>query len=523
MMRGMVKKTRLIGMAATLGLAFGGTAASQTNGDMNQYHEQCRYVIQVASNSDQKQVAEKTAELRGVWEDTRWEKKVTKGQDLYRIIVGFFEGFSRAKSYLKANHIEQKMPGSFVGNGSSYGRAESIEKQQSDTGGTSPALDTEALSASTAAVEDAGALENESRAVSRSAKEHVSSVGNSVDLPDDAASEATSKRSGNGDSVQHNQKISRLTPDSEGDSQVTETAPDKSSMGKAYIADRSRFDARSPISGSPCSLSMKEFTKLVYERNQQILVGLLEWEISKELVNRSKAIFDPKLTGSYQHVYNIKMNATEEILSRGYKEDFEEENEITNAATEGLLPTGGQLRFSYLFENLNNSVSDTREEFQTFLGLNMVHPLLKNAGPNATMVNTRMAEADSEIAFQTYRQNMMLVIARAAASYWDLYSAHEKLKARNKSVAIAEMILKDNRERLKIGKMAETEVLKARAGLALRKSLVSEAMQNLVSAIYSARSFFSSSGSDEKSNIVPIDVLEIEDAMPDFGNSFRQT
>lgn len=282
-------------------------------------------------------------------------------------------------------------------------------------------------------------------------------------------------------------------------------------------------DTRDPTTGGIYPLSMKEFIRLVYHHNQNIFVEKLEWKISRELVNRAKSIFEPKLVGSYQHIYNSKLNTAEEILSRGHKEDFEEENDYTNAAIEGLLPTGGRLRFSYLFENINNSISTTQDDFQTFLGVDLTHPLLKNAGVNATMVSIRTAQADSDIAFQTYRQNMMLVIARAAAVYWDLYSAQERYQARKRSVEIAKEILRDNKARVRIGKIAVTEVLEAEAGLALRESLISEAKQDLVSAIYTARSYFSSSGSGEKSQVVAIDPLMIEEDIPDFGHSFWQT
>ena len=116
-------------------------------------------------------------------------------------------------------------------------------------------------------------------------------------------------------------------------------------------------NVRDPTLGKASPIGINEFIALVYEHNQKIIVEELEWRISKEMINRAYSIFEPELTNSYQHIYNHKPNTAEEILRRGFKEDFEEENHLTHAAIKGLLPTGGQLSFSYLFDNLNNNIS----------------------------------------------------------------------------------------------------------------------------------------------------------------------
>lgn len=480
---------------------------------------QCRYVIQIASGFDEVLIEKEVADLSRRWKDVRYGKGKTEGRDIYRITVGCFSGVSKANTYLIDSGIRENIPGSFVGNGNVLKHQENTERNAIDK----PVA---------AEVQSAGSVSKLARIVAFSETteeepalaKHLDEKTTVTKASYDQALPVTDNR----------EAVESVAEESLAEGMILQNLADKPLSRSDREKGRARenpkigdalvtVDTRDPTLEDVYPLGITEFIKLVYERNQKIIVDRLEWEISRELVNRSKAIFEPKLIGSYQREYNDKMNTTEEILSRGYKEDFEEENNYTSAAVEGLLPTGGELRFSYLFEDLNSSVSTTQDEFQAFLGMNLTHPLLKNAGVDATMVGIRMAQADSEIAFQTYRQNIMLVIARSAAAYWDLHSSQEKYHARKRSVEIAEEILRDNEDRVRVGKMAVTELIEASAGVALRRSLVSEAKQTLVSAIYNARSYFASSGSGGRSQIVTTDPLTIEEEMPDFGYSFWQT
>jgi outer membrane protein TolC len=110
-----------------------------------------------------------------------------------------------------------------------------------------------------------------------------------------------------------------------------------------------------------------------------------------------------------------------------------------------------------------------------YLGLSVRQPLLKNAGIETTKTAIRVAQKESQVSFQEYRREMMQTVSKAAAVYWHFYRTQENLILREESVRIADKILVDNRQRHRTGKMAETEVLEAMAGVSSRKALSSEA------------------------------------------------
>ncbi|MBE9581874.1 MAG: TolC family protein [Proteobacteria bacterium] len=265
-------------------------------------------------------------------------------------------------------------------------------------------------------------------------------------------------------------------------------------------------------------LGIREFIKMVREKNERINSQALEWAISRDAVKGAQSIFEPEFAGSYEHKYNRQQNTVQEFYSHNYQKEYQERDDDFSAAIEGLVPTGAQVRLGYTLRNVSDSLGDDNE-YKTFLGGSLTQPLLKNAGIKTTTASIRIAEADSDVAFQAYRRDMIQVVSGAAVAYWDLSLAQEKLNMRKDSVRVAEKILEDNRARFRTGKMAEIEVLEAQAGVALRRSLESKAKQYLVIAMNDVRTFFSSSANEKEMKVEANDRLEVEKLKPNFVDS----
>lgn len=269
-------------------------------------------------------------------------------------------------------------------------------------------------------------------------------------------------------------------------------------------------------------LSLQDLVHLVREKNERIMFQDEEWGISRDTVEGAKAIFEPAFVSSYLHEDRSRRNTVREAVSQGFLEVFDEKSHDYDAALEGLVPTGGKVSLGYsgrAFRNTLNEQSGIDREYQTFVGARLTQPLLKNAGVEVTTAGIRVAEADADIAFQGYREEIMRVISEAASAYWDLYLAQEKYKVRQQSIHIAEEILKDNMARVRTGKMARTEVLEAEAGLAVRRSLLSEAEFAIVSAMNIVRNLFSSSAAERHIAVEATDRAQIRAFREKFSES----
>jgi len=249
----------------------------------------------------------------------------------------------------------------------------------------------------------------------------------------------------------------------------------------------------------------------VLENNERIKMQQSQHAISLHAVENAKSIFEPAFVGGFQYGDDKHRNTVEQSISQDGADLFWENGTDSQIAIEGLLPTGGRVRFgttSRGFENSLQEDKDVDQEYDSFLGLNISQPLLKSAGWQSTTTGIRVAEADADISMQTYRQGTMRVLSEAASAYWDLYFAQQLYLIRAVSEQHAQKLLDINQARVKTGKLAETEVLEASSALAYRKSLVSEAKQSMNIAMNTLRSLFSVSVTESNTPIRASDRIE---------------
>jgi outer membrane protein TolC len=244
-------------------------------------------------------------------------------------------------------------------------------------------------------------------------------------------------------------------------------------------------------SGPERALGLTEYLNLVVQNNESLQAKVLDVEIARRRARGAYGIFEPELAGGVMREYNKRENTAQEYAQSLNQSIFEERNVVYNAGLESLVPTGARVRLGYTLRDLQNNLQVARAvnsgnftnlpdgEFQSFFGLTLTQPLLRNYGASATLAEIRIMALNSEIAYQEYRRQMMMVVSTAEASYWNLYLAQEQVRAFQESVTLSETVLSDAKARMDAGKGAELDVLEAQSALALRKSKLNEAAQKL--------------------------------------------
>ena len=231
-------------------------------------------------------------------------------------------------------------------------------------------------------------------------------------------------------------------------------------------------------------LTVRELVERILEFNESIQIKMLETEIAQKTLKAEQGLFEPAVVGTVDHIDNQHPNNVKEARSL-LTSELNERNTLYSGGLEFLSPIGSRFRLGVSFHDLQNNLqrqssnlgtsTNLHNEYESFVGVSLVQPLLKNFGVAATTVRIRLAAAASDLAFQEYRRQLMLTVARAESAYWDLYLTQEQERIAADSVGVAEAILTDNRHRLEVGRSSELEVLQAEAGLALRQARRSEA------------------------------------------------
>jgi len=273
---------------------------------------------------------------------------------------------------------------------------------------------------------------------------------------------------------------------------------------------------------------LRAFLQLVLERNESLHARVLEFEINQKRFQAERGIFEPELVLGYDRVENKRENTAEQRRSSGVL-IFEEENNIYNSGIEALVPTGARVRLGYSLRDLRNNLQDppigsiitntTGSEYQSFAGISLTQPLLKNGWNNATLANIRLAALASDVAYQAYRRQMMLIISTAEASYWNLFMAQEQVRFFRDSVRLARTLVTDNQARVQAGKAAELEVLEAQAGLALRDSKLVEAEQKYYETAAQLLTLISLASLGAAPTLHALDEPGLSVEVPDFAHS----
>src|ERR1700679_1379527 len=254
-----------------------------------------------------------------------------------------------------------------------------------------------------------------------------------------------------------------------------------------------------PESTNVVDLTLSDYIHKVFAHNESAQAQMLETEVSRQKERAETGIFEPVLQASVTREANARTNTFEEQAAENGESFFSEQNTIYNGGVQQLIPLGGTIQLGANMSMLDNDINPDAsilsttnvlffKQYQTFVGGTLPQPLFKNFGLGPTLASIRLAALDSDIAFQEYRKQLMLVISRAETAYWNLYFAQEQLRFYDNSVAVAQNVLDDNRQKLNAGQGSELDVMEARSGLALRQTKRNEAWQSYLDAMGMMRS-----------------------------------
>lgn len=247
--------------------------------------------------------------------------------------------------------------------------------------------------------------------------------------------------------------------------------------------------------GQPAiELTLDDYLQKVVQHNESVQAQMLEAEASRRKYRGELGAFEPNLEASLTHEENKRTNNIQQQAQQGGQNFFSERNNIYDGGIEDLIPTGGKIRLGATMSDLANNVNPVPfffsptnnlfiRQYQTFVGATFTQPLLKNAGFTPTLAASRLAALDSDIAFQTYRRQLMLTIYQAEGAYWNLYFAQEQVHFFDQSVSVAQEVLNDAKQKMNAGQGAQLDVMEAQSALALRNTKRNDAVQNYFDAL----------------------------------------
>jgi len=141
--------------------------------------------------------------------------------------------------------------------------------------------------------------------------------------------------------------------------------------------------------------------------------------------------------------------------------------------------TAMQVSFSNQRATTNSIFANLSTQVSSSFRLTLRQHLLAGFGllPNTRFI--RIAKHNKEISDAGFRLQVIATVSQIQNIYWDLVTAYEDVKVRERSLELANKTLSDNRKQVEIGTLAPIEIVRAESEVATRNQELIVAQTNL--------------------------------------------
>ncbi|MGD1070526.1 MAG: TolC family protein [Bryobacteraceae bacterium] len=236
--------------------------------------------------------------------------------------------------------------------------------------------------------------------------------------------------------------------------------------------------------------------------------------------------FDPALTGQFlaQHLTTLEINP----LNYGTPALVNNTVAANAGYTQGFGP-GTQLQASFqnLYNNGNSNQNTINPYWNSSLGVTVTQPLLRGFGIAMNRRFIRIAQNNQRMSDQVFRYQANITVSGIVRLYTDLVSLSEDLKVKQETLATAQRLAEDNRNKVDQGTLAPVEVTRAQAQVAAAQQDVANAdgylrEQELILKSVITRDF-SADPVIHDARIVPTDPLPLDPLPTDTLDHMVQT
>ena len=188
--------------------------------------------------------------------------------------------------------------------------------------------------------------------------------------------------------------------------------------------------------------------------------------------------FDPALTGTVQGERAI-LPQTSTIFT-GTTSLSQNTNTYNFGYTQGFS-TGTQmsLTFNNSYVTQNSIFALVTPQLTPQFRFQLRQHLLQGFGFDPNLRYIRIARNNREITDVTFRQQIITTVSQIENIYWDLVTAYEAVQVNQRALELANKVLSDDQEQVKIGTMAPITLAQAESGVATAKQNLILSQTNL--------------------------------------------
>jgi outer membrane protein TolC len=219
---------------------------------------------------------------------------------------------------------------------------------------------------------------------------------------------------------------------------------------------------------------------------------------------------DPVLTNStaFSHITQPQVNT---LLSQT-SALVQSKHTYTTVLQQGLY-TGGTLTVTDYEQSVKeNAPSDVlNPALAPFITVSLSHNLLQGFGIQLNNRDIRISKLNAIGSQETFRSQLLDLVANVQNVYWDVVAANDTVKARESAVAIAQKFRDDTKSEIELGALARVQLPGAEAELAQRQQDLTIAIANVRSQEIRLKEALSRREDPlfDEMAIVPLDRIEV--------------
>ncbi len=219
-------------------------------------------------------------------------------------------------------------------------------------------------------------------------------------------------------------------------------------------------------SGSALELDLERAYEIALARNLDLQVGRYDLAIADTSIRGASGIFDPNfdfgVNGDYTK--SPSSNQLEGALVN------ETRNTAFSTGIGTLMPTGGNIGLNVQTRRTetNSTFYFLNPSWYSRFGATFTQPLLKNFGTLVSRSGIVVAQTNRAQAIETLNLQVIGVLQQVEDAYWEFAAAQVEVDVKEQSLKLAEQLLEETRERIRVGTSAPIDSVQSEASVATR-------------------------------------------------------
>jgi outer membrane protein TolC len=226
-------------------------------------------------------------------------------------------------------------------------------------------------------------------------------------------------------------------------------------------------------------LSIEEGIVMVLENNLDIVIERISPKVEEARIRKEEGAFDRTIFASLEWEDSTTPLNARSTVAAGGRTEVESEAYTADMGLKSLTRLGTEYTLEVSDKWRANTFNFFDFEHDTFAGLRITQPLLKDYGPEVNLFRIELAGKDRDISLHRLKEKILNTVASFELAYWDLVLAREELGVKRESLKLADSLLDLTQKKFEAEVVSRLELTQAEAGVASRKEALISAQKTV--------------------------------------------